>query len=285
MLAQDITIIIITYNSENVIENCINAFPQEVRVLVLDNGSSDRTVALAKRHPSVEVIQNQNIGYGRAANIGFSKVATPYALLLNPDVKMDMASLQAMLDCIKLHPNIGILGARTFHHEQGAKIYQKSFAFNKDGLCHVEWIVGALMLFRMDAVRKVGQFDEHIFLFFEETEFCRRFVMEGFKLAICKQAEAEHVWGTSSTQTMRTTKIRAWHSAWSRAYYYRKHFGRSRFVKKSLSKFFKNIFNIIKYFLLMRRQKVIINAYEIMGLMAFVIGMEAFDANGKARIT
>jgi N-acetylglucosaminyl-diphospho-decaprenol L-rhamnosyltransferase len=283
-MAQDITFLIVTYNSARVIEGCLKLLPNDQRIIVLDNGSSDSTLEVVSRYSHVEIVRNSNIGYGKAANVGLSMATTPYAMLLNPDVRIDAQSIQVMLANIRKHPDIGMIGANTFHYENGQKIYQKQHSYNEQGLCYTGWIVGALMMFNMQALKKVGLFDENIFLFFEETDLCDRFQAAGFKLAICKHAEAEHEWGTSTTSSMRVLKIRAWHSAWSRSYYYRKHFGVLEAWKKFISKTLKNFLNIIKNLILMRKAKVIVSLYEIMGLFAFFLGIKAYKQDGTARI-
>lgn len=283
-MAQDITFLIVTYNSAKVVEGCLKLLPKDQRIIVLDNGSSDNTIDVVSQYENVEVVRNSNIGYGKAANVGLRMATTPYSMLLNPDVRVDSQSIQVMLANIRKHPDIGMIGANTFHYENGQKIYQKQHVFNEQGLCYTGWIVGALIMFNMEALKKVGMFDENIFLFFEETDLCDRFQAAGYKLAICKHAEAEHAWGTSSASSMRVLKIRAWHSAWSRSYYYRKHFGMAEAWKKFISKTLKNILIIGKNLMLMRKAKVVASFYEIMGLFAFFLGMKAYKNDGTARI-
>jgi len=284
-MSQDITFIIVTYNSEKVIENTLRSLPRDQKIMVLDNGSRDRTVEMVARYDFVEIIKNNNIGYGKAANIGFSRVTTPYAILLNPDVKLCVECINAMLDCAKRHPDIGIVGARMFYYEKGIKCYEEAYVFDQNNLCYSNWIVGALMLFKMDVLRKLGGFDENIFLFFEETDLCDKFAQAGYKLAICGDASAEHDPGTSSASSIRTVKIRAWHSAWSRAYYYKKHYGPVKLAEKSLSKIMKNLFNIPKNLVCAKKMKMLANFYEILGLLSFFMGIKAYRPGGTGRMT
>ena len=279
-----ITVITVTYNSGGIIKSCLEALPRELRVVVMDNGSTDETAQLAEQQQA-HVVRNQNIGYGKAASLALNSTTTDYALLINPDARVSEQSLSALLACADRHPEIGILGARTFHVAQGTKVYDYRHAFDQDGLAHTNWIHGAFMFFRMEALKKVGTFDENIFLFYEEGDLCNRFLAHGYKLAVLDAAEVEHVSGFSSQESPRTSRVRAWHSAWSRAYFYKKHFGLRKALRKSLSKAFKYTINLIRHGLQLNRKAATYNLFEILGLMSFFLGISAFDKRGRARVT
>jgi GT2 family glycosyltransferase len=285
MTPQGLTIIIVTCNSEKVMASCLDTLPQGQKIIVLDNGSKDQTVAIASRYPHVEFVKNANIGYGRAANIGLSMVKTPYALLINPDVAIDAGAIEIMMDCAGRHPETGIIGGRMFHKANGQIIHERTHDFDEHGFCYSDWIIGALMLFRMEALRRVGNFDEKIFLFFEETDLFKRFERGGFKIGVCREAMAEHSLGSSTPPSLYVTKIRAWHYAWSQGYYYTKHYGLGVSVGKSLPKAFEHLINTLKYSLLMRREKAARNLFAILGLVSFFIGIKAFRANAAGRLT
>jgi GT2 family glycosyltransferase len=288
-MSHDVTFIIVTYNSEKVIEASLEHLPPGNRIIVLDNSSRDGTVERAMKCGASEVIKNRNIGYGNAANIGLSMVTTPYAVLLNPDVVVSAESIAAMLDCIKQHQDIGIVGARMFHYVNGGKHYEETYDFDDHGVHYANWVIGALMMFNMDILRQVGMFDKNIFLYFEETDLCNRMLKAGYKLAICQHAEAEHELGTSSLPSARVTKIKAWHIGWSRAYYFNKHSGLAKTLRKSAVKIYKNIIGItcngMLCLLRMRREPMRAIIYETMGTLSYFIGLKAFKKDGTARIT
>jgi len=95
------TVIIISYNSFAVIERCQAEILNDsaFRFLIIDNASPDGSAEkLRARFPRCEVISlDKNVGYGRAANIGFRQVKTPYALLLNPDLIAKTEDLERFL--------------------------------------------------------------------------------------------------------------------------------------------------------------------------------------------
>lgn len=269
---QQLTIVTVTYNSSAVINRLLTTLhAPEWNIIVVDNGSHDECSTIAASFPNVHVIASDNIGYGRAANVGFREVKTPYVLLVNPDVEITCETIRSMVACMERHPDIGILGANMS-------------AIPAEGLQEVDWIVGALMLIRMEALAKVGMFDENIFLFYEETDLCKRFVKMGWRLAILQSAIARHEAGTSSPPSLKVLKIKAWHSAWSKAYYYHKHFSRLRTLKKCFTKITTTLFRISKYALLGNTRRTLQNSYELLGILAYMMGMEAFK-NNVGRLT
>src|SRR5262249_15939588 len=134
-------------------------------------------------------------------NLAFLKVSTPYVMLINPDVVLSQDAAQAMLGVMRNDREIGIVGSRMFHRgEADEKRFTPQMLFDAAGICYSDWITGALMLIRKSALERVGFFDENIFLFFEETDLCKRFIAAGYKLAVVAAAEVEHTGGASSTQ-------------------------------------------------------------------------------------
>ena len=267
-----LTIVTVTYNSSAVIGRLLASLsPPGAGIVVVDNGSLDGSQAIARGFPGVQVMECGNIGYGRAANVGFRQVKTPYVLLVNPDVEIAWDSVEQMVACMDADPGLGIVGANM----DGAP---------GEGFRPVEWIVGALMLIRMEALAKVGMFDENIFLFYEETDLCRRFVQAGWKLGVLQSARAEHEAGTSSPSSLKVLKIKAWHSAWSKIYYTRKHFARGRMAHKAVSKIATNLMRICKGLLTADFRWVVKNFYELLGVLAYMTGMGAFK-NGVGRLT
>ncbi|MDX2074133.1 MAG: glycosyltransferase family 2 protein [Alphaproteobacteria bacterium] len=264
---ENLAIVTVTYNSSAVIGRLLAALQTpEAEVILVDNGSTDNTREIAAGFANMRVIACDNIGYGRAANVGFAQVKTPYVLLLNPDVEISAATIGQMLACMEQNPAIGILGANMTGNPAA-------------GLVDVEWIVGALMLIRREALAKVGMFDENIFLFYEETDLCRRFVQAGWRLAILQSAMAGHEAGTSTPASLKVIKIKAWHSAWSKCYYYRKHFSYLTYCRKTAIKAIHAIRRLIRGAYRRRPDQVVKNFYEILGVLAYISGMGAFRKN------
>ena len=85
---QTLTIVIVTFKSEKVIDNCIKSISDQIKIIVVDN-SNDQNFkdSLEKKYENVEcILSSSNLGMGSGNNLGLNNVKTDYALILNPDV-------------------------------------------------------------------------------------------------------------------------------------------------------------------------------------------------------
>ena len=138
---------------------------ERYRVIIVDNASTDGSAdKLVERYPHVEVLNlQQNIGYGRAANIGFDRATTEFALLLNPDVKASLEQIDQLLShALKCQKDTAVLAPLI-----GNQAVPLTDAVPET----VDWVSGCAMLFNLKMLQQVGFFDERIFLYFEETYF------------------------------------------------------------------------------------------------------------------
>ena len=87
---KDITFVITTYKSENTIYNCLNSLPKEVSKIVIENSNNaDLKIDLEKKYENLQCyLMAENLGYGKANNIGIHKSESDYVFILNPDAKL-----------------------------------------------------------------------------------------------------------------------------------------------------------------------------------------------------
>ena len=87
---KNITFVITTYKSENTIYNCLNSLPKEVNKIILENSNSNELkIDLEKKYENLQCyLMSENLGYGKANNIGINKSKTDYVFILNPDAKL-----------------------------------------------------------------------------------------------------------------------------------------------------------------------------------------------------
>lgn len=211
-----LTIIIVSYNSQKVMTKCLGSLidSKVYPVIVVDNASTDGSAeALRNRFPDAMVkALPQNMGYGRAANVGLRMVETPYALLLNPDLKASVEDIGKLLDHARSDTaNTAIWGPASQKKDLTGEAPQS-----------VEWISGCAMLFDMEKLRTLGFFDENIFLFFEETDLCVRARDAGFQVRLCRDIFFDHMLGQASTPNPAIERMKNWHYGWSRCYYFDK---------------------------------------------------------------
>lgn len=228
-----ITAIVVTYNSAGVLAACLKALTDNgAGIIVVDNASSDDTVAVAETF-GVTVIRNtENLGYGRANNIGVRAASSEFVLIINPDAVLDAGALTALLATARAHPEAGLYAPRIF--ELDGREFFRSHSYLTPGrgplreippegdVC-TSFILGACLLMRRDVFLDMGGFDENIFLFYEDDDLCYRLVQMKRALIYVHDAVARHTSGGSSKRVKGTIYLVRFHQAWSKAYVARKY--------------------------------------------------------------
>jgi len=286
-----VTVVIITHNSADVIGECIESLPEASRVIVVDNASADGSAQAASRAGArVTLLQaGENLGYGRAANLGLAQVETEFGLLLNPDVRLSPGAVEALVRAADAYQGAAILsptllrpeGNIEFGHrpltgqpfEKGPPVGKKQ----PGGDCCVGFLSGAAMFFSMRAYREIGGFDENIFLYYEDDDLCLRARRKGFSLIHVHAARGRHLLGKSSTILPDVDWWRYWHTAWSLGYVKAKHQGKSAAMRYIFSRLFKYGFKAGGYRLLKNRQKYNRYSGEFNGMVAYLLGRQATE--------
>lgn len=196
-----ISIIIVTYNSTNDIRGCLssiyenNDIGEELEVIVVDNKSSDIDTLrriLSSDFPQVLLIENtKNGGYGQGNNVGIEASSAPIIMIMNPDVRLFKPVFSVALIKFKKRPNLALLGMRQFNaiDKVGASFLAKEptlFNLMLLKLClplciyipKLFFISGACFFIRKSYFKRIGCFDEKIFLYGEETDINERLLAD-----------------------------------------------------------------------------------------------------------
>jgi N-acetylglucosaminyl-diphospho-decaprenol L-rhamnosyltransferase len=227
-----------------------NASPDD-SLRTLQTGISER--GWGKRARIIASSHNGGFGYGNNVAIR-EALALPsppeYIYLLNPDAVVDPGAVQTLVAFLDAHPRSGIAGS--FVHEMGGATHASSFRFPslwselESGLRlgivtallrhhvvsmappsedqPVDWVTGASSMLRTRMLREIGLFDEEFFLYFEETDLCRRARHAGWEVWFVRAASAGHVQAVSTGMRAPGRRPTFWFE--SRARYWRKHHGR-----------------------------------------------------------
>ena len=236
---QSLTAIIVTHDSAGVLPACLAALRREgVAVLVVDNASTDDTVALATRAGARVLANALNEGYGRANTAGVAGAQTEFCLILNPDIVLDEGAVAALLAAAARYPEAGIWApsiieadGRFFFQNRsllaesvlGRAVTGEARDVPPEGDCCAPFLSGACFLVRREVFLGLGGFDPNIFLFYEDDDLCRRLSDCGRALVHVHDAVARHGRGQSAPPTP-TRRFRSrWHYGWSRVYIARKY--------------------------------------------------------------
>ena len=210
-VAMDVSIIIVTYNSASSIADCLRSVDEQQglqrETLVIDNASRDQTANVVRPSPAKPLlVENQeNVGFGRACNQGFTASKGRYIYLLNPDAQLiGPNALAKLCRALSEHKNWGMAGSRvvssTGDWKRPATSYPDQSHVAKDFSDlpgKIAWVVGASMIIRREVYSELGGFDPEFFLYSEETDFCLRLRKRGYEIGLVEDAAVRHIGGAS----------------------------------------------------------------------------------------
>jgi hypothetical protein len=224
----------------------------EVEVIVVDNGSADGSADVVRgRFPGAHLVANaENRGFPAANNQGIELAAGRYVMLLNPDTEIVGDALATLVAYADEHPGVGMVGPQLLNPDGSVQSSRRRFPtlatalFEStwlealaprrvleryyvqdrpdDVIQEVDWITGAAMLARREAVEEVGGLDEGFFMYSEELDWCRRFRDAGRRIVYLPTAQIVHHVGKSSEQVVAARHV---HFQTSKVRYFRKHHG------------------------------------------------------------
>ena len=242
---QNITFIIVSFKSKNVIYNCINSLPKNSNKIIIEN-SKDLKLKydLESKYDNIEVIMSENLGMGASNNIGIKKANTEFVYVLNPDVRFKKDTFEKLqVSCQKIE-DFAILSP--VHSEKNFPNYKSDKNFLHQNIISVESIDGFSMLINKKKFKDQNFFDENIFLYLENDDLCLRAKERGDQIYVIKDSLIDHL-GASSVQLKKIDNIeylRNWHWMWSKFYFNKKHHG---FLKAFFGIFFSILSSNIKY--------------------------------------
>ncbi len=197
----DVTVIMVTFNSAHCLDALAGPLAAFPHVVIVDNGSDDDTPSRAQaaiRHAKV-IANGRNLGFGAANNTALRQVATPYALLLNPDCEVSEAGVLELLSVAKNSAQVAIVAPQLMRGPDRPEVNYRwpsnawtSSGPGAEGVCCVGFACGAALLFDMTLMREVGFFDEEFFLYYEDDDLCRRVFDKGYGILIAPQVKLLH---------------------------------------------------------------------------------------------
>ena len=230
----DTTIRSITHALEDLAESM---GPADAAITVVDNASGDgsleRLRAAAEQHGWGERVTildaGKNGGFGAGNNFAIRHALDredppDYVYLLNPDAFVQRGAMSAIVAFMDAHPRVGIAGTRIY--DEDGRIHPSAFRFPSvlselerglrlgvatrllerwvvwkgmpDATGPVEWVSGASCVLRRELLEQIGLFDEGFFLYFEETDLCRRAREAGWQVWFLAEASVVHMEGAST---------------------------------------------------------------------------------------
>ena len=228
--------VVVSYNYGDLLETCVRSILEEtsageVDIVVVDNASTDGSaerLALAAL-PGVRLVAAPgNVGYARGANIGIAVTDTPVVAVLNGDIELVAGVAGAMIAALDAAPRLGAVGPRVLNvdgsvypsarTDPGLVVATAHAAFglvwptnpwtrryrqldvDPNRARDVDWISGAALWLRRDALDDVGGWDERYFMYMEDVDLCLRLRRAGWRIAFEPAGEIVHVQGASTSK-------------------------------------------------------------------------------------
>ncbi|GAA2726043.1 glycosyltransferase family 2 protein [Cellulomonas aerilata] len=252
---EPVRVICVTYNPgpelDDLARSLRTATTRPVHLVLVDNGSAgDRPEQVAAAHGGTVLRAGENLGYGRAANLGAADGDEPWLVVVNPDIVWEPSSLDLLIDAADRHPGAGALGPALLNPDgtvypsarelpsltQGlghalfvrlwpgnpwTAAYQRRQESAQAGERTAGWLSGACLLVRREAFAAVGGFDPGYFMFFEDVDLGERLGRAGWHNVYVPSAHVTHVGGTSWRE--RPARMISAHHASARRYLHRRY--------------------------------------------------------------
>jgi N-acetylglucosaminyl-diphospho-decaprenol L-rhamnosyltransferase len=229
----DLSILIVTWNSERWIERCLASIPAacgtlRYEVIVHDNASTDGTIAHILTSPRL-LRSDRNVGFAGGINHTLGEASGKYVFFLNPDCELEPLALSTLHDYLESHHDIAgavpllidedgsiqrefqlrrLPSLRTFASEvlmldkvlpsNSTTAWYRYRDLDLDAPCAIEQPAAAALLIRADVVRETGPLDEQFApAWFEDVDYCRRLAAAGHRILLIPSARVRHFGGAS----------------------------------------------------------------------------------------
>ena len=274
MSIKDLTIVITTFKSENRIEKCLNSIDKLCKVIIVENSANiEFKNSIEKKFNNVEcILSGENLGYGKANNIGLKKTLTKYALILNPDTTLESSSLENFFKTVKEIPDFAIIGPYIQEEKYDNQVFKNTKPIS------VESVKGFAMFLNMEKFEDIGFFDERFFIYFEEIDLCKRLINNKKMIYLAPNIKIKHFGGQSHNLNINYEMelSRNWHWMWSTFNFHKKYKG---FYISLIIIFPKLMSAFLKYFfytLFLNKKKRSIYYQRFSGLINAIVGKSSW---------
>ena len=230
----DLSIIIVNYNTAEKLVRCLDSISRsdlagiETEIVIVDNHSTEPLPNIGLPGLRVATVANPaNVGMGAGNNVGILRSKGEYVLVLNPDTELAPDAIRRMISHLKLHTAVGVVGPkllypdgtlqpscfrfpglflpllrRTFFGRIARERLDRFMMADCDlsATRNVDWLMGSCLMVPRRVLDRVGLFDERFFMYFEDTDLCRRINAAGLAATYLPSAVVTHHHGRASAK-------------------------------------------------------------------------------------
>ncbi|MFH1670260.1 MAG: glycosyltransferase family 2 protein [Patescibacteria group bacterium] len=206
-----ISILILNYRTPLTVVECVKNLQKQkvadqMEIIVIDNHSDDDSIGILRNRledfKNVCIVESpRNLGFGKGNNIGERYATGEFIVILNPDTEPEPGAIEKLIAVLKSDESIGIIAPKLVFPDGTARDSYRTFPTVPDLIIKrtflkrlfperlkrylqhesnpltvrdTDWVVGACMVMQRSVFEKLGGFDPRFFLFFEDTDLCRR---------------------------------------------------------------------------------------------------------------
>lgn len=243
-----LTIGIVTWNSADLLMDCLNSIKQNLTqipydIVVTDNGSVDNTSEMIRNHFSdILYIRNtRNEGVAKARNKCLLNANTKYVVLLDVDTIIHANAIETLMAFMDKHPQVGICGPKLMNPDGTLQLSCRTFQtpltvlfrgtflskkfpnssilknhlmtdWNHDAARPVDWLLGACHMIRAEVIQSIGMLDEKFMYLYEDVEYCWRARNFGWEIFYVPESQITHIYQRKSAMSLNKMTLKHVHS-------------------------------------------------------------------------
>ena len=280
---QNLSVIIVSYKSEHVIENCINSIDDQIEIIVIDNSNNDSLKKkIETKYKNVRcILSEKNLGMGAGNNLGIKNVNKDFVLILNPDVTLESNSINEICVASNEIDKFSIIAPLSNKDQYPNYILKKGHNFDPVKPFKVKSVDGYAMILNLKKLKQIDNFnffDENFFLYLENEDLCKRLIENDEDIYVIPKSKINHLGGKAVDPKYKNEieYLRNWHWMWSKFYFNKKHYG----YAIAIFKIFKNLVSAkIKFFyylITLNTFKRKIYQMRLLGLISSMIGKSSY---------
>ena len=212
---QKVSIIIPNYNGARYLPPCFDSLKKQtypnLEVIMIDDGSSDESIALTTKHyPWVKIVRHdQNQGFVRAMNAGFRQAEGEIIISLNNDTEAEAGWVEALVNALTAHPEAGLAASKIRLFDRREVLHSAGDAFGVDGIPinRGVWQIddgqfdadtfifggcGGAIAYRREMLDQIGLYDEALFMYCEDVDLNWRAQLAGYRCVFVPGALVYH---------------------------------------------------------------------------------------------
>ena len=276
-ISKKITIILIAYKSEKLINAFVKKIPNTIKVIIIENSNNLLLKRkIEKNYKNIKVYIKKNEGVSVSINYAAKKIKTEFFLQMSPDIEFDYMDINKFVEVAKkLDNKFSALGPRFLNvNNKSHKQIDKNLKIGSINSIH-----GSFMFINKKRFKEIGGFDNNFFLYFEETDYCKRASNKGLKAyqinEIKVKAKGRSVLINDKKEKKELNNILIWHFIWSKYYFTKKNYGLILSLIIFLPIMIRIILRIILYQMINQKESIKKYKYRLSGLINSIRGKKS----------